>query len=203
MKKRRLAGAISTTLLIVLMISGCATDPQDAELKKMLGGAGYSSGWMDVEFALRGKGSSARHTIVMVAEGTPASKSSDPFEIPGIPARDPKAAGINELQRVYLDAATGRLAFVGTYKAAYATGALDYAALLNDAMHSPAPFLSLEPTPASKAATLNFADDLDRAARISRTGSATPHPPPVSLSARNISGAIQHQRPGVPSLAKT
>jgi len=87
---------------------------------------------------------------------------SDPFEIPGLPPREPKAAGINELQRVYLDPATGRLEFVGTYNDAYTTGAVDYTALLNDALHSPAPFFSLEPTPASKAAALNFVTTLDQ-----------------------------------------
>lgn len=97
---------------------------------------------------------------------TPVDSTStligDPFEIPGVTARDQKASGINELVRVYLEPATGRLAFVGTYNEAYATGAVDYMALLIDAMRSPTPFFSLEPTPASKKATLSFVAGLDQ-----------------------------------------
>jgi hypothetical protein len=43
---------------------------------------------------------------------------SNPFEIPELPPRDHKAAGINELQRVYLDPGPGQLVFVGTYDSA-------------------------------------------------------------------------------------
>jgi len=75
MNKRGFAGAISTMLLIVLAISGCATNPKDAELNKMPAGASYSSGWVGVEVAYKINGSSASHTIVTVVEGTPASKS--------------------------------------------------------------------------------------------------------------------------------
>ncbi len=87
---------------------------------------------------------------------------SDPFEIPGLPPRDHKTAGINDLKRIYLDPATGQLVFVGTYDAAYATGAIDYSALLNDTLQSPAPSFSLEPTPESKEATLRFVANLDQ-----------------------------------------
>jgi len=280
MKKRRLAGAISTILLIALSISGCATDLKDAEPNKMMAGDSYSSGWLGVEVAFKTKGLSARHTIVAVAKGTPASMTglkvgdeiyfigsdntgymntpevakrlreadphvvlkvkrnghkdllsfivaknnanlskrmkprtgsetgvnsaqpqkqsrdnrtnldklaskrnrlrqqvsgqilatvdtsgisiTDQFKISGVPTRDQKAAGINELQRIYLDPATGRLAFAGTYDGAYATGSIDYSALLNDALHSPAPVFSLEPTPETIKAISRFVIDLDQ-----------------------------------------
>lgn len=280
MKKRKLAGAISTILFSALLISGCATDPKDAELNKILAGGSFSSGWVGVEVAYKTKGLSGRHTIVTVVKGTPADRTglkvgdeiyfigsdntgyldtpevakrlreadphvvlkvkrkgqkdllpfivtknnarlakrmkprtgsetgvssaqprkrpkdnktnpdklaskrkrlrqertgqilaqidmsstsiTDQFKIPGVPIRDQKASGINELQRIFLDPATGELAFVGTYNGAYATGSIDYSALLNDAMHSPAPVFSLEPTPESKKAISRFVVDLDQ-----------------------------------------
>ena len=87
---------------------------------------------------------------------------TDPFEIPGVPARDIKATGINELKRIYLDPSSGRMVFVGTYNKEYATGAIDYSALLNDALKSPSPVFSLDPTPQSKNAIMAFKADLDR-----------------------------------------
>ena len=101
-----------------------------------------------------------------VQTGTPYNSANDrvtdPFDIPGTPARDTTATGINELKRVYLDPSSGRLVFVGTYNNEYATGAIDYSALLNDAMKSPAPSFSLDPTPESKRAISNFASILDQ-----------------------------------------
>ena len=87
---------------------------------------------------------------------------TDPFEIPGVPARDTKAIGINELKRIYLDPSSGRLVFVGTYNKEYATGAIDYSALLNDALKSPSPVFSLEPTPESKNAVFAFFAHMDQ-----------------------------------------
>jgi len=80
----------------------------------------------------------------------------DPFLIPGLAPRDSSPAGINVLQRVFLDPQTGQLAFVGRYDPAYATGAIDYSTLLHDAWQSPAPSFSLEPTAATKAGVAAF-----------------------------------------------
>jgi len=73
MKDRRLAGAISTTLLLIaLAISGCAIDPKNAVLKERL--ARYSSGWVGVEIVYKMSGWLPSHTIISVTEGTPASR---------------------------------------------------------------------------------------------------------------------------------
>lgn len=86
----------------------------------------------------------------------------DPFKIPGLDARTQSADGINVLQRVFLDPASGELVFIGRQDKAYATGAIDYSTLLNDALHSPSPVFSLEPTPSTKSAIAGFVGDLDQ-----------------------------------------
>jgi hypothetical protein len=75
----------------------------------------------------------------------------DPFAVPGL-ARTPQTkAGINTLRTVFIDPKTGSLAFLGTYDPAFATGPIDYATLLGDALRSPYPAFSLDPSPATKA----------------------------------------------------
>ncbi len=74
MKRLRIAGAISTSLfLAALLVYGCA--PTNPELNKMLSGAPYPSGWVGIDVAFKTHGLSASHTIVSVAEGTPASRA--------------------------------------------------------------------------------------------------------------------------------
>ena len=80
----------------------------------------------------------------------------DPFLIPGLAEWDSSPSGINVLKRVYLDPKTGRVAFVGRYDPAFATGAIDYSTLLHDAGQSPTPSFSLEPTAATTAALASF-----------------------------------------------
>lgn len=87
---------------------------------------------------------------------------ADPFKVPGLAARDSSAAGINVLQRVFLDPGSGELVFIGRYDPVFATGAIDYTTLLHDALHSQSPSFSLEPTPASKAAAANFVRQFDQ-----------------------------------------
>lgn len=105
----------------------------------------------------------------VVATGThhgPAVGSvSDPFAIPGVATavpRVPDAGAINVLQRVFLEPATGELVFIGRHDPAYATGAIDYSTLLSDALRSPAPSFSLEPTDASRAAGATFIRQFDQ-----------------------------------------
>lgn len=86
----------------------------------------------------------------------------DPFKIPGLAAREQSDAGINVLKRVFLDPRSGQLVFIGRYDPAYATGAIDYTTLLHDALRSPTPSFSLEPTAASKAASANFVRQFDQ-----------------------------------------
>ncbi len=86
---------------------------------------------------------------------------TDAWAIPGMPARPKEAAGINVLRRVFLDPRTGEVAFVGYYEPAFATGAIDYGALLRDALRSPAPVFSLEPTPEAKTAVDSFVRRFD------------------------------------------
>ena len=100
----------------------------------------------------RGRGATA------VASG----EAVDPFLIPGLAPRDSAPAGINVLQRVFLDPESGQLAFVGRYDPAYATGAIDYSTLLHDAWQSPAPSFSLEPTAATKAGVDAFVRGYDQ-----------------------------------------
>jgi len=172
MKKQKLAGAIATMLLIILAINGCATDSKDVTRP-----TGVKAGARSVQSREPARGaqtnaaalSSRRSRLRQQIAGrtvthfdSTGTSISDPFEIPGAPARDTAAAGINELKRIYLDPASGQLVFVGTYNKAYATGAIDYSALLNDAMQSPAPVFSLEPTPASRGAISAFAASLDQ-----------------------------------------
>lgn len=74
----------------------------------------------------------------------------DPFAVPG-PAAAPSTLGINTLRTVFIDSKTGQVAFIGSLDPAFATGPIDYAALLRDALRSPYPAFSLDPSPASKA----------------------------------------------------
>lgn len=107
-------------------------------------------------------------TRVRNAQGTGTQTSGahqpfgDPFKVPGLAARDTKTPSINVLRRIFLDPATGQLAFVGNYDPAYASGEIDYSTLLHDALQSPAPIFSLEPTPATKASINQFVSDFDR-----------------------------------------
>jgi hypothetical protein len=87
---------------------------------------------------------------------------TDPLLIPGLPPRTPANSGINILQRVFLDPATGELVFVGRLDPTYASGPIDYSTLLADALASPHPSFSLEPTAASKAASAGFVQQFDR-----------------------------------------
>lgn len=87
---------------------------------------------------------------------------TDPFAIPGVPAPAPTVGNINVLQRVFLEPSTGELVFVGRYDPTYATGQIDYSTLLSDALRSPAPSFSLEPTAASRAASAAFVQQFDQ-----------------------------------------
>ncbi len=87
---------------------------------------------------------------------------NDPWTIPGLAPRPTDAAGINVLRRVFIDPATGELAFAGYYDPAFATGPIDYSTLLHDALRSPSPSFSLEPTAASKAAGAAFVRQFDQ-----------------------------------------
>jgi hypothetical protein len=94
--------------------------------------------------------------------GIATGEVTDPLLIPGLPVRPPATSGVNVLQRVFLDPATGELVFVGRLDPTYATGAIDYSTLLADAIRSPTPSFSLEPTAASKAASAAFVQQFDR-----------------------------------------
>jgi len=72
MKSRKWPSGI---LLVLLAISGCAVDPKDSELRDILSGKSYSSGWVGVDVAYRRSDLSASHTIVSVAEGSPAARA--------------------------------------------------------------------------------------------------------------------------------
>lgn len=74
---------------------------------------------------------------------------SDPFLVPGVD-RTP-GRGINTLRTVFRDPKTGQVVFLGTYDPTYATGAIDYTTLLADALRSPYPAFSLDPSPATRA----------------------------------------------------
>lgn len=89
-------------------------------------------------------------------------ETADPWTIPGLAPRPTTAAGINVLRRVFIDAATADLAFAGTYDPAFATGPIDYSTLLHDALRSPTPSFSLEPTDAARAAGTAFIRQFDQ-----------------------------------------
>lgn len=93
-----------------------------------------------------------------VAAGEPV----DPWTVPGLGERPASRTGINVLRRVFLDPRTGQLAFVGFHDPAYATGPIDYTTLLHDALRSPYPSFSLEPTPATDAAMRNVMQQVDQ-----------------------------------------
>lgn len=93
------------------------------------------------------KGAPLRITL-QVPEPPPAPVSADPYTVPGqVPS---STQGINTLRTVFLDPKTGRLAFIGSRDPAYATGPIDYAELLGDALRSPYPAFSLDPSPATR-----------------------------------------------------
>lgn len=87
---------------------------------------------------------------------------SDPWQIPGFTTAPRPKNGINVLRRIFIDPQTGTVAFAGYYDPNYATGPIDYSTLLHDALRSPAPSFSLEPTAASKAASAAFMRDFDQ-----------------------------------------
>ena len=81
----------------------------------------------------------------------PEKPDANPFAVPGSVRTAPSPSSINTLRSVFIDPGSGSLAFIGTYDPAYPTGPIDYASLLADALHSPYPAFSLDPSPASKA----------------------------------------------------
>lgn len=91
-----------------------------------------------------------------------AGETIDPWKIPGLPTQTPSGTGINVLKRIFLDPRSGELVFLGIHDATYATGPIDYTTLLHDALQSPSPSFSLEPTPATKAAVATFVRQLDQ-----------------------------------------
>ncbi len=86
-----------------------------------------------------------------LAAASPGGSASDPFSVPGLAKATPSIGGINTLRTVFIDPKTGTTAFLGTYDPAFATGPIDYTTLLSDALHSPYPAFSLDPSPATKA----------------------------------------------------
>lgn len=94
--------------------------------------------------------------------GLAVGNVTDPWTVPGLAAQPANATGINVLRRVFIDPATGELAFAGTYDPAFATGPIDYSSLLHDAQRSPTPSFSLEPTEASRAAGTAFIRQFDQ-----------------------------------------
>ncbi|MBX3735769.1 MAG: hypothetical protein KF715_03690 [Candidatus Didemnitutus sp.] len=108
--------------------------------------------------AVRGRRFAASQQPVTLARGD----LTDPWTIPGLAPRSADRTGINVLRRVFIDPATGELAFAGVYDPAFATGPIDYSTLLHDALRSPAPSFSLEPTAASKAAGAAFVRQFDQ-----------------------------------------
>jgi hypothetical protein len=107
----------------------------------------------------------ARRRQIMAVKaggGLATGPVTDPLLIPGLAPRPPASSGINVLQRVFLDPASGELVFVGRLDPAYPTGPIDYSTLLADAIRSPTPSFSLEPTAASKAASAGFVQQFDR-----------------------------------------
>lgn len=114
--------------------------------------------------AASGRGSSRERR--MSPTRTPAAlvngEMADLWSIPGLAPRQTGAAGINVLRRVFIDPQTGDVAFVGHSDPAFATGPIDYTTLLHDALRSPTPSFSLEPTAESKAAGTAFVRQFER-----------------------------------------
>lgn len=105
-----------------------------------------------------------RRQIMAIKSGSglATGEVTDPLVIPGLASRPPAGSGINVLQRVFLDPATGELVFVGRLDPAYGTGAIDYSTLLGDAIASPTPSFSLEPTAQSRTAAAAFVRQFDQ-----------------------------------------
>ena len=102
-------------------------------------------------------------------KGGAINASTNVFAIPGIVREGQSARSINTLRTVFLDPTTGSATFVGSYDPAYATGPIDYAALLGDALHSPYPAFSLDPSPAARSDRENLLHKVDAdIARVQR-----------------------------------
>ena len=95
---------------------------------------------------------SARDLRIVVPQPDPMGAGASLFAVPGLKRAAQPAPGINTLRTVFIDPKTGTTAFIGAYDPAYATGPIDYAALLGDALRSPYPAFSLDPSPATKSA---------------------------------------------------
>lgn len=105
----------------------------------------------------------SRRTQNLPAQGGMATGAvTDPLEIPGLPVRPLATVGLNVLHRVFVDPVSGDVVFIGRLDPAYATGPIDYSSLLADALSSPTPSFSLEPTAASRAAAASFVEQFDR-----------------------------------------
>ncbi|HWQ10982.1 MAG TPA: PDZ domain-containing protein, partial [Holophaga sp.] len=89
---------------------------------------------------------------ILVPQPDPMGSGASLFAVPGVKRPAQSGRGINTLRTVFIDPRTGSAAFIGTYDAAYGTGPIDYEALLQDALRSPYPAFSLDPSPATKAA---------------------------------------------------
>ncbi len=87
---------------------------------------------------------------IVVPQPDPMGATASLFAVPGLKRAAQPAPGINTLRTVFIDPKTGTTAFIGAYDPAYATGPIDYAALLGDALRSPYPAFSLDPSPATK-----------------------------------------------------
>lgn len=138
---RLLRNGASVTVQIPVTVANSGANRNDARLSRLN--------------AVRDRRGGTTQTVA-------SGEAADPFKIPGLAVRDTAAAGSNVLQRVFLDPGSGELVFLGRYDPGYATGAIDYTTLLHDALRSPSPSFSLEPTPASKAAVANFIRQFDQ-----------------------------------------
>ncbi len=84
-------------------------------------------------------------------EGAPSGQVSAQDML--TPKAPPKSwEGFNVLHYAALDKTTRQIFFWGAYDPRYATGAIDYESLLREALQSPNPSFSLEPTEAGRAA---------------------------------------------------
>ena len=90
-----------------------------------------------------------------------AGSAADPFLVPGMDRASQSGPGINVLRRVFIDPRTGAVAFLGAYDPRFASGPIDYTTLLHDALRSPYPAFSLDPSPASKASRENLLRRVD------------------------------------------
>lgn len=141
----------------IILSAGGATVEDPIAIQRLMGLARARG--VKVAFVLERNGSAITVQVGGAgSQGVVGGTSPMRPHLPGAVAAPAPGLGFNVLRYAALDARTGEVVFWGDYDPSYPTGPLPYERLLAEALKSPSPSFSLEPTPAGRSA----GQELDR-----------------------------------------